>query len=262
MAQPLVLSTAHDAVTTITLNRPEVLNAFNAEMIEELIAHLETAERDPEVRAVILTGAGRGFCAGGVMNLVAGSGPRDPDTTAAIVRHLGRASELLHRMGTPTIAAVNGPCAGAGLSLACATDLRYAGRSAMFTSAFARVGQSGDYGGMWFVSRLIGSARAQELYLLSDRVDADQALRYGLVSAVVTDDELMGTAAIAARKLAAMAPLTLAAIKANLHDAAVLDLGEYLDAEAARFGRNSVTHDAHEAAVAFVERREPRFELR
>ena len=136
-----------------------------------------------------------------------------------------------------------------------------AARSALFTTAFARVGQSGDYGGIWHLTRLLGSARARELVLLSGRVPATAALDLGLVSAVVADDELLPHALALAEGFAAFAPLTVAALKANLNDAAG-DLASYLDREAERFAEISMTGDAREAATTFVEKRAPRFEGR
>jgi len=254
----------HDrGVAVITLNRPDVLNALDTPMIEALLGALEAAAGDPSVRAVVLTGAGRGFCAGGDVRAIAGAGAgrSDQGELTALVRRLATASELLYTMPKPTIAAVNGPCAGAGLALACAADLRVAGRAALFTTAFVRVGQSGDHGAIWHLTRLLGSARARELVLLSERVPAATALELGLVSAVVADDELLPHALTLAARFAAFAPLTVAALKANLSDAAG-DLGGYLDREAERFAATARTADAREAATAFVERRAPRFEGR
>jgi 2-(1,2-epoxy-1,2-dihydrophenyl)acetyl-CoA isomerase len=259
--EPSVRSSVEGGVALITLHRPEVLNALDTAMIEELILALRAAGDDAAVRALVLTGAGRGFCAGGDVRAIAGAGGHDRTELAGIVRRLGTASELLFSLPKPTIAAGNGPCAGAGLSLACAADLRVAARSALFTTAFARVGQSGDYGGIWHLTRLLGSARARELVLLSERVPAEVALDLGLVSAVLPDDELLPHALALARRFAAFAPLTVAALKANLNDAAG-DLGSYLDREATRFAQTTMTRDAREAAAAFVEKRTPRFEGR
>jgi 2-(1,2-epoxy-1,2-dihydrophenyl)acetyl-CoA isomerase len=258
---PPVLYEVDAGVATVTLNRPDVLNALDVDLVERLLEALSRAATDAAVRAVVLTGAGRGFCSGGDVNAIAAVPSSAATDIADQVRRLGRASELLSSMPKPTIAAVNGPCAGAGLSLACAADLRFASTSALFTTAFVRVGQSGDYGGIWHLTRMLGTARARELVLLSDRVPASQALALGLVSAVLPDAELLPHARSIAARFVAFAPVAVAALKANLYDASG-DPGPYLDREAARFAQVTVTHDAREAAAAFVAKREPRFEGR
>jgi 2-(1,2-epoxy-1,2-dihydrophenyl)acetyl-CoA isomerase len=201
----------------------------------------------------VLTGAGRGFCAGGDVTGMAGAtdeGRGEPIDLRSIME----VAELLHTMPAITIAAVNGPCAGAGLSFACACDLRYAARSAVFVSAFLRVGSSGDHGSAWVLTRAVGPAKARELLLLGDRIDADEAQRLGLVSKVV-DDDLLGqhVDAIAAR-LAALPPTAARLMKQNLVDAVTLPLSEYLDAETARFAECSGSDEAIAAAKAFLDR--------
>jgi 2-(1,2-epoxy-1,2-dihydrophenyl)acetyl-CoA isomerase len=251
----------NEATGLVVLDRPERLNALDVPMVEGLLAALERLAGDPGVRVVILTGAGRGFCAGGDMAQMATGPPPDVPMADQIagVRRFARIAELLRDMPKPTIAAVNGPCAGAGMSLACAADVRYAARTALFTTAFARAGQSGDYGLGWTLPRLLGEGRARELLLLGDRVDAVQALGIGLVTQVVGDDELLPLAQRAAATLAAMAPLTLAAIKANLSDGQRFSFSDYLDREADRFIRNGQQADAREAAIAFNQKRPARF---
>ncbi|HLH47095.1 MAG TPA: enoyl-CoA hydratase-related protein, partial [Acidimicrobiales bacterium] len=248
-------------VGTVTLDRPGRLNAINASLVEELIAVLETAAGDGAVRCVVLTGAGRGFCAGGDLKEMAAASGRGPATErgvedrAADLRRLMRATELLYAMPKVTIAAVNGPCAGAGLSLACATDVRVAAESAVFTSAFLRAGQTGDFGLSWLLPRLVGAARAREVMLLSGRFDARRALEIGLVSEVVPDDALAARVAELAATVAGFPPLAVAGMKGNLDDAATRSLGELLDVEARRMAVNSATRDAREAVVAFAEGR-------
>jgi 2-(1,2-epoxy-1,2-dihydrophenyl)acetyl-CoA isomerase len=161
-------------------------------------------------------------------------------------------SELLHGMPAFTVAAVNGPCAGAGLSFACACDLRYAARSAVFVSAFLRVGSSGDHGSAWVLSRAVGPAKARELLFLGERVDADEALRIGLVSAVLDDDRLRSHVDGVAARLATMPHHAARAMKQNLDDALLLPLGAYLDAETARFAECSGSPEAVAAAKAFL----------
>jgi 2-(1,2-epoxy-1,2-dihydrophenyl)acetyl-CoA isomerase len=252
----------------VRFNRPERLNAFDTDVIRALVAHLELLAEDQNIRAVILTGAGRGFCAGGDLHaLDAGSsGTARPSSEEGqqVERMLSttRASLLLHEMPKVTIAAVNGPCAGAGLSLACAADLRVAAQSAVFVTAFLQAGQTGDYGGTWFVPRLVGSGKARELFLLGDRVDATEAERIGLVNRVVPDQDLLAVAREIAEQAANFAPLALAGLKANLNDAEILGLEDLMRQEAVRFTQNRSTRDSAEAVRAFLEHRIPTFEGR
>ena len=168
------------------------------------------------------------------------------------LRSIMEVSELLHGMPAITVAAVNGPCAGAGLSFACACDVRYAARSAVFVSAFLRVGSSGDHGSAWVLTRAVGPAKARELLLLGDRVDADEARRIGLVSEVLDDDALTAHVDAIAARLAAMPPTAARLMKQNLDDATTLPLGEYLDRETERFAACSGSDEAIAAAKAFL----------
>jgi len=255
-----------DQVATITLNRPEKLNAMNRKLLEETLAAMEAAASDDAVRVVILTGAGRGFCAGGDLGAIAdeervlGGGSLQGDVTQ--LRRYVRIAELLHGMPKITIAAINGACAGAGLAWACAADLRYAAASAVFTTAFLRAGLSGDFGGTWTLTRIVGAGKARELYLLSERFDATEAERIGLVAKVLPDADLMEHVRSQAARLLASAPLTLRAIKENLNDALRFNFGEFLDREVDRHVRCGRTRDTLEAMRAFMEKRPPRFEGR
>lgn len=201
----------------------------------------------------MLTGAGRGFCAGGDVNTMTGGG-RSGDPAVLDLRSIMEVSELLHTMPAFTVAAVNGPCAGAGLSFACACDLRYAARSAVFVTAFLRVGSSGDHGSAWVLTQAVGPAKARELLFLGDRVDADEALRIGLVSAVVDDGALRGHVDAIATRLATTPPTAARLMKENLDDALTLPLDEYLDAETQRFAECSGSDEAIAAAQAFLDR--------
>jgi 2-(1,2-epoxy-1,2-dihydrophenyl)acetyl-CoA isomerase len=270
VTEPVLVDT-QGGVTTVTLNRPQRLNALSPDLLVRLRQALEELAEDEATRVVVLTGAGRAFCAGGdvgdLVRVDAEDGPttgraRSVDDLAGETRGHVRMAELLQRMPKPTIAAVNGPCAGAGFALACAADLRYAAASAVFTTGFIRVGQTGDYGGAWTASRLLGAAKARELFLLSDRIDAAEAQRIGLVSGVVPDTELHEAVQAIARRLTGFSPGAIAAMKANMNDAAALDLPAYLDVECRRFAENLQTRDAIEAARAFVEKRAPDFEGR
>jgi 2-(1,2-epoxy-1,2-dihydrophenyl)acetyl-CoA isomerase len=240
------------AVATVTLNRPDKLNALDLEHVLALRDALRALAADADVRAVVLTGAGRGFCAGGDVTSMTGEGGGSGEPID--LRAIMEVPELLHGMPAFTVAAVNGPCAGAGLSFAAACDLRYAARSAVFVSAFLRVGSSGDHGSAWVLSRAVGPAKARELLFLGDRVDADEAHRIGLVSAVLDDDRLREHVEAVAARLTAMPPNASRAMKENLDDALTLPLGAYLDAETARFAECSGSPEAVAAAKAFLGR--------
>ena len=259
-----VLSHVDGHVATVTLNRPDRLNAMDGELVSALLEILELHAENDEVRVVILSGAGRGFCAGGDLRVLGtGSTEDEPVESSAgrvlDMRALTEVSQLLHTMPKVTIAAVNGPCAGAGLSWACATDLRYASDTAVFTTAFARAGQPGDYGGTWFLPRLVGASRARELFLRSARFDAADALEWGLVSEVVPGDAMISHVEAIAQEIAGFAPVAIRLMKANLNDAETLPLDQLLDREAERFAVNASTEDSKEAARAFIEKRTPRF---
>jgi 2-(1,2-epoxy-1,2-dihydrophenyl)acetyl-CoA isomerase len=244
------------AVVTVALNRPDKLNALDLEHVLALRDALRVLAGDDSVRAVVLTGAGRGFCAGGDVTSMTGEGGGSgaPSTSAEPVdlRGIMEVSELLHGMPAFTVAAVNGPCAGAGLSFACACDLRYAARSAVFVSAFLRVGSSGDHGSAWVLTRAVGPAKARELLFLGERIDPDEAQRIGLVSAVLDDGALRDHVDAVAGRLASMPSNAARAMKENLDDALTLPLGAYLDAETTRFAECSGSPEAVAAAKAFL----------
>src|SRR4051812_26697114 len=174
-----LLARVDDGVAILTMNRPERRNALSPAMLDALAGALADAEADDDVRCVVLTGAGGAFCAGGDVKAMAEApGAFDYEEAVAVQRRSQRAtSGRLHGMPKPTIAALPGAAAGAGFALALACDLRIAARGAVLTTAFGRVGLSGDYGGTWFLSRLVGTAKARELYFLSERVTADEAER-------------------------------------------------------------------------------------
>jgi 2-(1,2-epoxy-1,2-dihydrophenyl)acetyl-CoA isomerase len=261
MREPLVLTSVHHGVATVLLNRPERLNSMTAGLLEETLTAVETLAHDRRVRVVVLSGAGRGFCAGG--DLAAGleeiNGPPPLTSQAGRLRRYMRISQLLHYMPQVTIAAVNGPCAGAGLSLALACDLRFAAAGARFNTAFLGAGVTGDFGGTWLATRCLGGATARRLFLLSERLDADEALRLGLVSHVVPDEGFLAAVQGVAAELASRAPLALLGMKANLNDAEWQDFPRHLDVEATRHAASAATADAAEAAAAFGEKRTPQF---
>jgi 2-(1,2-epoxy-1,2-dihydrophenyl)acetyl-CoA isomerase len=250
------------ALQIVTLNRPEAGNSLNAELTEALADTLAVTARDPEIRAVMLTGAGGRFCVGGdVKGMNAGAGGEVPPAVrAARLRARMEASRLLHEMPKPTVAAIEGAAAGAGLSLALACDFRVAGEGAKITTAFAKVGLSGDYGGTYFLTQMLGAAKARELYLLSPMLSGKEAAAMGLVTRAVPD----GTAAQAAldliEPLAEGPTLTLGRMKANITAAENGgSIAECLDEEARNHAASSETADHKEAAAAFVEKRKPVF---
>jgi len=257
---PVVVALAN-GVATVTLNRPAILNAINDRLADDLAAELERLAGAPDVRAVVLTGAGRGFCSGGDRSglAIAGGGAADDAALAARTRHQMRAITLLREMPQVTIAAVNGACAGAGLGLALAADVRICSDTAVFRTAFLGAGLPSDYGVSWLLTRLVGAARARELLFFTDRFDARHAFAVGLVSAVVPADAFAAAAADLSRRMAALPPLAVAAMKANLADAERVGLGEVLDAEAARVARCQRSADAAEAIAAFAAGRPPQF---
>ena len=255
-----VLYEVRDGVATLTMNRPDRLNAQNVALFELALDHLDRAAADEAVRVVVLTGAGRGFSAGGDLGQM-DDGAEAPPFTARVrqLRELTRTSQLLHEMPKVTIAAVNGACAGGGMSWALACDLRYAAASARFTTAFVNAGLSGDFGLTWFLPRVVGSARARELLFFADVIGSEDARALGLVTDVFPDDQLAAEVGERAARLAAKAPLALAGLKANLNDAEHLDVGRHLEIESERLVRTMNTADRVEAGAAFFEKRTPVF---
>ena len=255
-----LLARVEDGVAVLTMNRPERRNAFSGEMLRALAETLAAVEVDDEVGCVVLTGAGGGFCAGGDVKGMAAASQDGVGFDAQVHRqrlnHHATAGRL-HRMPKPTIAALPGAAAGAGLSLALACDLRYASPNAVMTTAFARVGFAGDYGGTWFLTRLVGPSKARELYFFAERVSADEALRLGLLNAVF--DDLESEVLARAKRLAAGPRVAYRYMKENLNRALEADLEEVLDLEATHHLRTGLTEDHREAASAFVEKREPQF---
>ncbi len=259
MTCDLLEARAH-GVATLTLNRPGRLNALSPEMLGGMREALARLADDVDVRVLVLTGAGRGFCAGGdVKRMASGAVAYDAPDAVAVLREKMELAQVLHDFPKPTLASVNGPAAGAGLALALACDLRIAGASARFTTAFARVGLPGDFGGSYFLSALVGTARAHELYLTGDALDASRALAYGIVNRVVPDADLAAETANLAARLAAGPPVAFAYMKRNLRAARTQTLGDVLDLEAHHQIAASRTADHAEAARAFVDKRPPVF---
>ena len=257
----VLIESLKDGVLTLTMNRPEARNALNLEMSDRMVEALRRAQLDPAVRAVVLTGAGGAFCAGGdVKSMAAG---RDASQTfemrAARLRDRAEASRLLHEMAKPTIALIPGPAAGAGLALAMACEFRLAIDTAKFTVAFAKVGLSGDYGASWFLTQLVGPARAKELLMLSPLLTADQALAMGLLHRVFPPGLFQEQSAAFIAALASGPSVALGNIKQNINLASRADLRTSIDAEANLQVRCMGTADHAEAARAFVDKRPPVF---
>jgi 2-(1,2-epoxy-1,2-dihydrophenyl)acetyl-CoA isomerase len=257
---PDLIETIEDGVATLTFNRPERMNALSTPIMEGLLHGLPRLAADPAVRVIVLTGAGRAFCAGGdVKSMAEGGEQRSAAEATAHLRSRMEVSRILHELPKPTIAMINGPAAGAGLAFALACDLRIAGASARLVTAFVKVGLSGDFGGSFFMTRLIGTAKARELYFTGRPVDAEEALSLGLVNRVVADDQLGDATMELARSLAQGPQIALSLMKRNLNCAESAGLAELLDTEAANMVLSARNEDHREAAKAFVEKRAPVF---
>ncbi len=241
MTTDVLIETTVDGVAVLTLNRPDSLNALNTELMRRLAEAVRKAADDEAVRCVVLTGAGRGFCAGGDVRAISkaadaqATGDTPPrSSTEARARWLRRsaeASRLLHEMPKPTIAMINGACAGAGLSLAAACDFRFAAQSAKFRTAFTSSGMSGDYGGSWLWTQILGTAKARQLYFLDQKRDAQAALDFGLVDSVHPDETLAETVMTLARQLSDLPGAGLGYAKANLNAALSETFAASLDRE-------------------------------
>ena len=258
-----LLSVLEDGVLTLTLNRAEARNAMSEAMNQALAEQLASAELDPAIKCVVLTGAGKGFCSGGDVKAMSNRGARGSITVDQAI-HRQRVNQRetvgrLFKMPKPTLAALPGAAAGAGLALALACDLRIMATTAFMTTAFARVGYSGDFGGTYFLTQLVGSAKARELYYLSDRVSAEEALRLGLANWICAPDELTARTREIARRLASGPSVAFRYMKENLNRAMGGEVDDCLDLEVTHHTHCSLTEDHREAVKAFVEKREPVF---
>ena len=262
------LAYVEDNVAVITLNRPEARNAMSGGMNQGLAKALEHAETSHEVRAVVLTGAGGAFCAGGDVKGMASGGDSGGGARTATLDeriHTQRLNQRatagrIHLMPKPVLASLPGPAAGAGLGLALAADMRIMADSAFITSAFAKVAFSGDYGGSYFLSLLVGQGKAREIYFLSDRVSSEECLQLGIANKVVPAGELEQETMALARRLAEGPPVAYRYMKENFNriaqGASAIDC---LDLEATHHVHSGLTEDHKNAAKAFVEKTTPTF---
>ena len=265
MATTDLIESVADGVATLTMNRPDALNALSWPMLEAMVDALKRYAIDDAVGCVVLTGAGRGFCAGGDVKAMAAGNEMQAvglEAKAQALRERMEVSRLLHELPKPTIAMINGPAAGAGLSMALACDLRTMGAGVRISTAFANVGYSGDFGGSYFLSKLIGTGRARELYFLADRTDAATCLSLGIANRVVADGALRDETYALARRLANGPRVALRYMKRNFNAAENGTLPECLNLEAWHHTRTGETEDHKEAAKAFVDKRTPVFKGR
>jgi enoyl-CoA hydratase/carnithine racemase len=254
-----LLCHVEDRVAVVTLNRPDARNALTVEMKEALLRSLPELGDDPAVGCVLLTGAGPGFCAGGDTKVMAEGPPAEVEPRVRFLKREHRIVSLLHRIPKPTIAALPGAAAGAGFGLALACDLRILAESAFVTTAYLRLGLSGDYGTSWFLTHLVGTAKAREMFFTAQRVDAATCERIGLANRVVPDADLAKEALVLAAEIANGPPIALRSMKDNLNRALVQDLEACLDTEADRMVAGAFTEDYVEAVKAFTEKRKPSF---
>ena len=259
-----LLETFHDGIATLTINRPQSRNSMTTEVMQGLSEAMPRLANDPAVRLVVLTGAGGAFCAGGdvkgFVNKEPGSANSLPfEQNVSLLRASMEVSRWLHEMPKPTLAVISGPAAGAGLSLALACDLRIAADDAKLTTAFSKIGLSGDFGGSYFLNHLVGAAKAREMYFTGEVVLGAQAVLIGLVNRSVPKDQLAPAAHAWALELAALPTLAIGYMKRNLNAGLRGSLSEVLDLEAIHMIRTFETEDHKAAAIAFVEKKLPQF---
>ena len=255
-------------ILTLTFNRPEARNALSSELLQALGSQLADGEINPEVRCVVITGTGAAFCAGGDVKAMSETNSNGANSTLDTLIQRQRLNQRatsgrLYKMPKPTLAVLPGPAAGAGLSIALACDLRIMSSTAFMTTAFAKVGFAGDYGGSLFMSQLVGTAKARELYFLSDRISAKEAEDMGLTNWVVAPETLQESAADIAQKLANGPTVAYSYMKENLARALTsTDVHDCLDLEASHHIHCGGTDDHKNAVEAFIEKRAPVFEGR
>jgi 2-(1,2-epoxy-1,2-dihydrophenyl)acetyl-CoA isomerase len=261
-----------DGVLTLTMNRPHARNAMGGDMMEKMQKAVPRAAVDPEVRCLVLTGAGGAFCAGGDVksfashagsNEKASSGPGPSlETRVQGLRQGMEVSKLLHTMPKPTLAIIPGAAAGAGLSLALACDMRFCLDTAKITTAFSKIGASGDYGGSYFLPQLVGASKARELYFSADVISGQEAYDIGMMTKVASADTFEEESRAYAKYLASLPTVAIGYMKKNLNAAQNATLSDVFDLEAAHMMRTFMTDDHKAAAVAFVNKQAPEFKGR
>ena len=255
-----ILVSEADSILTITLNRPDKLNAFIGHMRRDLADAIEHAGSDRSVRVIVITGAGRAFCSGGDIGFMAElMQRRDAEEFARILGAGRRVITAIRETTKPVIAAINGPASGAGCNLAFACDLRIAANTATFSQSFAKVGLHPDWGGTYFLPRLVTPNKACEMFFLGESIDAAEAARLGIVNQVVAPEELESATLQLAERLRAAPPIALAAAKHAVYVSEGADLEEMLRYETEAQLRCFDSDDAHEGVRAFIEKREPKF---
>jgi 2-(1,2-epoxy-1,2-dihydrophenyl)acetyl-CoA isomerase len=262
-----LIEKVENGIAMLTMNRPESLNALSGEMMEAMSEAVPRLAEDPEVKVIVLTGAGRGFCAGGDVKGMATRNASSGENTKPVtmedrargLRKGMEVSRILYQCSKPTIAMMRGPAAGAGLSLGLACDMRIASETIRLTTAFVNVGASGDYGGSYFLTKLVGGAKARELYFTGRKIEGAEAAALGIVNHLVPDDQLEAKTMELAQQIANGPTIALQYMKQNLNAAETGTLEQVFDMEAMSMTRTMMTEDHKEAARAFVEKRAPNF---
>ena len=263
LSGPVLLEALEGGVLTLTLNRPERMNAFNVAMHEALAKALDRAAADDECRVVILTGAGRGFCAGqDLSERVMGPGGGRPDLGQTIDKHYNPLIRKMRGLPKPIVCAVNGVAAGAGANVALACDIVLAARSAQFLQAFARIGLVPDSGGTWFLPRLVGDARARALMMLADPISAENAATWGMIYRAVDDDQLVGQTRVLAERLAAGPTHAYGLMKRAFAGASSNSLDAQLDLERDLQREAGAANEYIEGVRAFLEKRPANFRVK
>jgi 2-(1,2-epoxy-1,2-dihydrophenyl)acetyl-CoA isomerase len=261
MSEDVIVTTVANKVATLTFNRPEKLNALSGDLINQSIATLKRWSKDDEVGAIVVTGAGRAFCAGGDVSTMADRTQSDQPLEQRIdwLREAHELSWLLYNIPKVTIAAVNGFAMGAGLGVCLSCDIRISSAQAKFGTAYAKVGYGGDFGTTWLLTRSVGAPKAKELFFLADIIDATEAYRLGLVNRLVAHEDVQAAALEVASRIA-QGPLTsYRYMKANVNLSATADFRTMLDREAETHMRCGLTEDHQEGVHAFLEKRQPKF---
>ncbi len=255
-----ILYAVEGRTATITLNRPERMNAFTWDMVDAWAAALLEAQRDDNVHVVIVTGAGKAFCSGGDINNMGERTERTPlQRKSELAGHVHRIPLALEAMDKPVIAAVNGAATGAGMDLALQCDLRFAAATARFGETYVRVGLVPGAGGTWFLPRLVGTAKALELFWTGELISAEEAERIGIVNRVVPDEQLLSHVREVAEKIARGPQLSVRFIKRAVYQGQRIDLRTSLDLISSHYAVVSASADHKEAVQAYLEKRKPNF---